>query len=430
MLNPCNVIRDWARTAWQSAFVRNVVVLMSGTALAQALQFAVSPILSRLYDPSAFGLLGVFLATKGIISVAAAAKYDLSIVIPEKDEMAANLFALGSGIVLIVALLVLGGVVVGRSELATLIGEPDLAPYLWWLPLAILAAGLYQVFNYWATRKKHFTRLSLSQGVRAVGVAGTQVPAGYFRAGTTGLIGGRIAGEVLATLTLGIQILREDWRKIRGMVKLSKMKQGAVAYKKFPTYTAPQNFINSVSQNAPTYLLVLFFDPATVGYYWFTRRILRASSRLIGKAVRKVFYQRASEKYNKGDGLEGILKKVTGALFAISFIPLFFIFIFGPDIFEFLFGNEWRKAGIFCRWMSVWTLFQFSNIPSVMSIHITGKQKYLLIFEVVLFMGRVISIPLGSHIGNDVTAIVIFSSVGAVFNMLLIFSVFNMSDIK
>jgi O-antigen/teichoic acid export membrane protein len=417
-------VKKWAAKLWSSAFVQNVVVLMSGTALAQALQFAVSPVLSRLYEPSAFGLLGVFLATKSIVSVVSAAKYELSVVLPERDDVAVNLFVLGSGIVVLVSGGVLLGVLLGRGPLSSLLGEPQLAPYLWWLPVAVLAAGWYQMLNYWATRKQHYTRLSISQGVRSVGVAGTQLPAGYFQAGPTGLIGGQVAGQVLATVALGAQILREDWRRIWKSLSIELGKKGAFEYRKFPKFTAPQDLINSISQNAPSYLLVYFFSSSTVGYYWFTKRLLRASSRLIGKAVRKVFYQRAGEKHNKGESINDIFVRVTGSMLAIAGVPVIIVFAFGPPIFEYVFGPEWYRAGIFCRWMSIWTLFQFSNVPSIMTIYILDKQKYLLVFEVFLAIGRIASIPLGYFIGNDVTSIIMFSLVSAIMNIILIVAVF------
>jgi O-antigen/teichoic acid export membrane protein len=327
---------------------------------------------------------------------------------------------LGAAIVTGVAILVLIGVTLGRHQLSALIGEPKLAPYLWWLPLSVLATGLYKVLNYWATRKTHYTRLSISQGIRSAGVAGTQTSAGYFQAGPTGLVGGQVTGEVLATVTLGWQTLKEDLKSIYSAVRPHLLKKGASDYSKFPKFTAPQGLINSISQNAPSYLLVFFYDPKVVGYYWFTKRLLRASSRLLGKAVRKVFYQRAAEKYKSGDDLHSFLFKVTAVLFSLFVVPVAVLFFFGSNIFSFIFGAEWHRAGVYAGWMSLWTLFQFSNIPSIMVIYIIKKQSYLLLFEVFLAVGRIASIPLGYILGNDITSILIFSVMGALLNLFLI----------
>jgi len=413
-------VKKWAAKLWSSAFVQNVVVLMSGTALAQALQFAVSPVLSRLYEPSAFGLLGVFLATKSIVSVVSAAKYELSVVLPERDDVAVNLFVLGSGIVVLVSGGVLLGVMLGRGPLSSLLGEPQLAPYLWWLPLAVLAAGWYQMLNYWATRKQHYTRLSISQGVRSVGVAGTQVPAGYFKAGPTGLIGGQVAGQVLATAALGAQILREDWRRIWRSLSWKKMRMGAIKHKNFPVYTAPQDLTNSISQNIPSYLLAFFFNSQAVGFYWFTRRLLNAPSRLVGKAVRKVFYQRASEKHAEGKSIFGDLWKTTVALAGLAVFPVLVILLAGPPIFEFAFGEDWGRAGRYAQWLILWWAVGFINVPAMMLVHTFGLQHLLFGYEVVQALGRVLAIALGAYLGDDLTSIMLFSIVGVVCNGSLI----------
>ena len=413
-------MKTWIRDVWSSAFVQNVVVLMSGTALAQALQFAISPVLSRLYEPSAFGLLGVFLATKSIVSVVSAAKYELSIVLPERDDVAVNLFALGGGIVVLVSTGILLGVMVGRLQLSALLGEPQLAPYLWWLPLAVLAAGLYKVLNYWSTRKKHYTRLSISQGVRSVGVAGTQVPAGYLQAGPTGLVGGQVAGQVLATVALGAQILREDWRRIWKFLSLRKMRVGATEYSNFPVYTAPQDLTNSISQNIPSYLLAFFFSSEAVGFYWFTRRLLNAPSRLVGRAVRKVFYQRASEKHAEGKRIFSDLWKTTAGLAGLTVVPVLVILAAGPPIFEFAFGGEWERAGRYAQWLILWWAVGFINIPAMMLVHTFSLQHLLFGYEVVQAVARVLAIAFGAYVGDDLTSIMLFSIVGMICNGALV----------
>src|SRR5690606_39162851 len=75
-------------------FGRNVAALMTGTTLAQALPIAASPLLSRLYTPGDFGVLGLYAAICAIVSVLAAGRYEIAIVQPRSDAEAANLAAL------------------------------------------------------------------------------------------------------------------------------------------------------------------------------------------------------------------------------------------------------------------------------------------------------------------------------------------------
>src|SRR5690625_2213325 len=67
-------------------FVRNVIILASGTAAAQIITMVLSPIITRLYGPEAFGLMGAFMAIVNIVAPIAALTYPIAIVLPRRDQ--------------------------------------------------------------------------------------------------------------------------------------------------------------------------------------------------------------------------------------------------------------------------------------------------------------------------------------------------------
>ena len=79
----------------KSEFSRNVLTLMTGTTIAQAIPIAISPILTRIYTPEDFGLFAIFIAITSIFGSMANGRYELAIMLPTKDEDAINIFALG-----------------------------------------------------------------------------------------------------------------------------------------------------------------------------------------------------------------------------------------------------------------------------------------------------------------------------------------------
>ena len=70
----------------KSDFVKNVITLVTGTALAQAIPLAVSPILTRIYSPEDFGILALFLGISSVFSVVVTGRYEFAITLPLKDE--------------------------------------------------------------------------------------------------------------------------------------------------------------------------------------------------------------------------------------------------------------------------------------------------------------------------------------------------------
>ena len=141
----------------ESAFAKNVSVLVGGTALGQVITVLASPLLTRIYTPDDFGTLAVFASFLSIAAVIASLRYELAIPLPEDDKTAANVLALSLSIV--VGNSLLAGILVWLfgGKVVNVINAPQLRPYLWLLPLGIFGVGTYQVLNYWAIRKKPLT---------------------------------------------------------------------------------------------------------------------------------------------------------------------------------------------------------------------------------------------------------------------------------
>ncbi|HFU77558.1 MAG TPA: translocase, partial [Epsilonproteobacteria bacterium] len=79
----------------KSEFSNNVLTLMTGTTIAQAIPIAISPILTRIYTPEDFGIFALFMAITGVFSVVASGRYELALMLPRKEEESINIFALG-----------------------------------------------------------------------------------------------------------------------------------------------------------------------------------------------------------------------------------------------------------------------------------------------------------------------------------------------
>jgi len=405
----------------QGDFFQNVTVLMSGTAIAQGLAFAASPILSRLYDPSAFGVFGLFAAACSIVAVSASAKYELAILLPKKDEDAANVLWLSLGIIGVVTFFSFFLVLFFRVYIAELLGSPELAPLLWWAPASIFFTGLYNAFNFWTTRRKKYKRLSISRVIQTSGREGTQLGLGFFTGlQGSGLVFGHVFGQASSAAALVVQTYREDYKLVRNSYNEDRIKILAKEHQDFPKYNAPQNILNSVSQNVPAILLAYFFNPTVVGLYWFTYRILVAPNKLIGNSVRQVFYQRANELLRKGGNALGLYLKTTGGLAAVGVLPLLVLLFFGPVLFDFIFGSNWYEAGRYAQWLSIWWFVGFINPPSVMMIPILNLQKFQLFYEVILTGMRILAITIGGLYSSAIFAIALFSLAGLLANSFLI----------
>lgn len=411
------------------SFIRNVVTLMTGTTFAQALLILVAPILTRLYSPEDFGVYALYTSVAGIITVVACLSYDFAIVLPEQDEDAANVLGLSILACLGMCGLALILVVLFRIQVANFLNAPNLAICLWFIPLSVLGAGLFKAFNYWSTRRKQFKRLAARQITQSTITSATQVGIGVTsHIGPGGLISGLIIGQLAATGRLAWQIGKDEGEFLKSSISFENLKRMAIRYKKFPLYDSWSGLFNTASTMLPALLLGYFFSPAVVGFYALGQRVLSLPMGVIGGSIAQVFYPRATKADRDGE-----LSKVTLDMFerllAIAFVPLMLITVVAPDLFVIVFGERWWTAGQYVRWMSLWLFFQFVSSPLSTIYYVKDRQRDLLMFNVVMFLMRLLVIVVGGFRGNVILTIILLGLTGAVSYCFFAIYITNLAGI-
>jgi O-antigen/teichoic acid export membrane protein len=401
-----------------SSFIKNLLVVMSGTALAQVLGYTLSPIISRLYSPSDFGIFSSFYAVLGVITAGITLDYSLAIILPKQKDDAINLFwlsCLSAAIIGIICLIV-------SFVTPRLIQNLIKTPHPWMLALlvmGILIGGLNQTCQAWSIRAKAFKHTSASQVIRSLSANGTQLGLGYLKGGASALIVSSILGDMLASLNLA-RVVYRDFRGQRIKGPWSRIWQLAKEYRDFPIYSASMNVVNALSLGLPVILLTRFYGIAMAGSYAFAAKIIQAPMELVLRALRQVLYQKASETHNEGGRLLTLYLKFTGGLFALAIIPSLVLFIWAPPLFTWIFGAQWHTAGVFARIIMVWFIFMFCNLPATICARIARMQRRMAIFDIVLLGARTVVLILGGMYLSATSTIMLFALVGAIVNVSFI----------
>jgi O-antigen/teichoic acid export membrane protein len=194
----------------KSEFSRNVLTLITGTTIAQAIPIAISPILTRIYTPADFGVFALYMSIASIMSVIATGRYELAIMLPKKDEDAINIVALSLMISFFISLVSLMIVFIFNSQITNLLGNHEISNWLYFIPITVLLTGIYQSFNYWSNRKKHYKRLALSRVLQSGTTSSANLGMGYYGFGSSGLILGGVLGQGIAVTMLAKVIWKED----------------------------------------------------------------------------------------------------------------------------------------------------------------------------------------------------------------------------
>ncbi len=344
-----------------SGFGRNLSTLMSGAILAQLIPVAIIPVLTRSYGPEDFGLLALYSAILSILSVVATGRYELAIMLPDKDEHAAALLQLSIlvacllGAVLLVVVLVLGGAI------AAALGSPALEQWLLVLPFLILLLGVAQGLTVWSNRKRNFRHTRNSVVAQSAGQAGLQALLGELKV-TGGLMIGQVFGQCLAAFCLlGI---KENWRAVTAKSSWGEIVELGKKYSQFPIYGTPGAFANAAASQLPVFILTKFYSAGITGIFSLTFRVLNVPASFVSGALSQVLHQKIVEiQSDAPEKLLGFIVKVVLAL-SVAFLPVALLaWLWGEPIFVFVFGEQWRAAGSYAAYLVVAAGIRFCVSP-------------------------------------------------------------------
>lgn len=381
-----NIVISWLQLMLQKkTFYRHVLVLITGTSFAQSLAVIASPLLTRLYNPEEFGLLAVYISILSIFVLFGSLQYENAIPLPKDNKVAANLLVLCFIILIGICFLSCISLWIVKKQLLRLLHARGLERYIWLLPFSLLGNGTYNILNYWVIRKKAFIQIATTKISQSLGMIGTQIIVGLLKQGPLGLLLGDSIGRMGGSGRLTYLILRED-RKVLSKVTTGGIRQAASRFKKFPLISSGSALLKELSIQFPAVLLAVACGPQIVGWFMLVQRVLGMPLSLIGYSVSNVYMAEASTLMRQQPG--GIFKlywQTLKHLFVIIIPFITFLSLFAPKIFPFVFGQEWREAGIYLQILSPMYLFQFLSTPVSPTVYVLERQDLQLVREAIRF---------------------------------------------
>ncbi|WP_338449638.1 oligosaccharide flippase family protein [Niallia oryzisoli] len=393
---------------FKGEFSRNVLTLFTGTSMAQLIPIAISPILTRLYGPEEFGVFALYTAIVSILSVISTGRYELAIILPQKDSEAINISGLAFFLNISISLCLLVVFLIGEEQFKSIFGLDELGVWIYFLPFSIMLLGAYQIIYYWLNRRKMYKYMSTNKVTQQVWIGGSNLSLGYTTNGV-GLIFGTIVGQLIS-LGIIIKKIAKLEKDIVKQVSKEEMIIQAKRYSNFPRYLTFAHTLNISSSNLSTILFTNFFSSVSVGYFSLTQRILRMPLTLIGSSISDVFRQKAVEEIIAKGNCKNIYIKTFCSLFFLASVPFVLLYIISPWLFSFIFGEEWRVAGDYARLMMPMLFFQFITSPLSSLFMIMEKQKLDLIWQIGLFVFTTTGLVIGYIIFNSIEiSILLFS---------------------
>jgi O-antigen/teichoic acid export membrane protein len=408
---------DRTRGPSSDGLFRSAAAMSVATLVSQAVAFAVTPWLTRIYGPAAFGTYAVWFAVVMAVSTVGSGRYELAVVLPDSDAEAAG--------VLLLSLLVLGGtVVVVSGAAATGVLMPWVADVpggivlLALAPVSILAMGVTQSATYWYTRASAFRALGVLRVAQASIVAACSVVAGQLVPNAGGLAVGWTLGQVIAATIAFGRFGPTIARALRGTT-WAQLKAIASSHRSFPLTNAPHALLDGVREAGTAALFAAVFGVGAAGHFSLSSRAARTPAAFLGQSIAQIAYRRVSDLHRAGDALAERLRRAMRFLLLVGAGPALLVALASPAAFSLLFGVQWRTAGIYTAVLAPSLLASFVIAPFAHVPAVTGRMKTAFRLAIVDLALRLAAIGVGIVAGGPLAAVVALSVTGSVMSAVL-----------
>ncbi len=369
----------------KTGFLKPLLTLSSGNVLSQIIVLAAAPILSRLYEPEAFGIVVFFIAIYAVLQPFACLRYEAAIVLAPDDQDALALLKLCVVIAFSVAI-ILGGLIYFSPIRIFIesIGYGFISEYLIALPVAVLLIGIVEAMRNYHLRKKHFRRMTISQIAQSTGAVALQCAlAIFFSFETWGLVAGAMVGMIAALLVL-VPVGAEGINFFGGSSQPTLRHVGWV-YRRNALYLPWGGLFDAAGLQASGLIVPILLGPAAAGIYAIADRVIKAPAVLLIGSAAKINYQRMSDPAFQVHLPKHIWNWAMAAI--ISSVPFVAILIFfGDTLFGFVFGAPWAPSGKIAAALVPYFIGVAIVNPFSGLLIIAERQKWLLGMQMVLFI--------------------------------------------
>ncbi|MEM1054957.1 MAG: lipopolysaccharide biosynthesis protein [Bacteroidota bacterium] len=405
------------------SFARSVLALASGGVAAQAVVFLARPVLTRLYSPEAFGVLGIFVALASVLAVLATLRYEDAVVLPERDVDGRALLALTWGAALAVSGLA-ALALLPREAIAQGLGVPGLAPLLPWVALVGLLYAYGNGAQAWLGREHAFRLIAVGIAAQSVTTVAVQLLARGI--GSAGLVVGVAAGAVAFALVLVVPVLGRG--VLRGLDP-AEVARVARRYERFPRLGLPATALGQVGSRVPPLALGAAFGAATVGHFALAAMAVVVPLAFGADAVGQVYGVHAAEAQREAR-LATLTRETFRRLVGWILYPVAAAALVGPVLFALVFGTEWETAGLYARLLAPWLALSVLVPPLTRAFDATERQDRELWGGALHAVGVVGGLGAGALLGTPeagVLALGLGGALGRLGQLLLALSVAGVS---
>ena len=351
-------------------FFNNVLKISTSTIISALVIAITLPIITKMFSASILGKYQLLISIITIFGVISCFKYEMAIVLPRKDNIASNVLILCLCALSSFCLILLLIFYLTNGVLLKAFNAENLIDTFWLIPIGVFFFGLFEIVKYSLLRKKLFNLFSRARVYQVLSTQSLIIVFGLMNPSFISLFLAFISGHFISTALF----LKKSLIKIKP-TKNIQIFEIAKKFKKFPSFNTPMVFANTLSNELPVFFLATYFPSETLGYFLLANRLIVIPMNLVGTAINKVYFQKASETFNENKkNLFALYINTTKKLILLGLPPLFMFYFSSDFIVDLIFGDKWVVTGQIMKIIAITAFFKFITSPIGTSFTIINKQ--------------------------------------------------------
>ena len=363
-------------------FWKHVLTVLGGALGAQALPLLAAPLITRLCSPADMGAFSVWFGIVAVAAIGATLRLEAAMILDHDSAHQATCFGVVAWSATALALAVTAGAVLARA-----LGW-DGAARLSWPALLTIGIGTWltacmQTTLAYAASHNAFGRAARAKVLGAASITLAQV--GLLLAGVGGssaLLAGHLAGLTVG-LTAAVLLLQPP-RPHLALLPTPEQRRYLLRHRNFWRFSLPSNLLNVAVGQLPLFMIGARHGALAAGLYALTQRVLSAPIALLAASVLEVFKRQSVLEFQARGHCRDAYRHTFKALALLGLGPSLVLLLFSPQLFAWVFGEQWRVAGELAQLMAPLAFLNFVASPLSYVFFVTGKQKQDLVWQVAL----------------------------------------------
>lgn len=405
-------------------FIINIIKVIVGDVLVKIIGFASLIIITRFFSPEQMGVYEFIISIQFIIISFASLRYEPSILLPDNDSDANNIFI---GVIFLNIFFATLSYLFLEYFISYHKSSLDLSsvePYLVFIPLLVFSKGIREYSIFFFSRAKFFGRQSIMELIFKIMDSSLKIILGYLGIGVLGLLSGNLLAFVSLGVFVLIVIINNSMINFKE-IKFKTIKKNFIKYKKYPLYSLPANCMKIVNDRFMLLFILPFYGLKVVGLYTVGYKLINEPMSILGNSISRVFYKEIVDLKGNSVEIENFTKKLLELLNYVSIVPFLFLAFFGENIFHILLPKNWNGVGEIMVILSAMLYLRFIYMSFVNIVGLFDKQKIETLTYFLQFIVLIVLFSLKSFIPEYTHLLKIFTFLISIIYLIFIIKLFT-----